>query len=91
MDKDNSLVQVTPDDIAFLEQELAKTRRAGDDPRTDREAGLPQDRRPAHPRRSRSTTPTPSTSVGDSIYKEYDEPLTVGSQDARALPGQPSF
>ena len=79
MDKDNTLVLVTPDDIAFLEGELGQTRR----PFALHEltGRWPSARRPASgPKWSRSTTPAPSTPSGDSIYKEYDEPLTVGSR-----------
>ncbi len=79
MDKDNALVLVTPDDIAFLEAELAKTRR----PFTLHElteklaflktAGMRTDIVKVY-------DPNCAYENGDSVYKEYDELLTVSSK-----------
>ena len=79
MDKDNSLVLVTPDDIAFLEGELGKTRR----PFSLHEMTEILAFRKTAGQRSEVVKiydPNAAYGVGDSIYKEYDEPLTVGSR-----------
>ncbi len=79
MDKDNSLVLVTPDDIAFLEGELGKTRR----PFSLHEMTETLAFRKTAGQRSEVVKiydPNAAYGVGDSIYKEYDEPLTVGSR-----------
>jgi hypothetical protein len=86
MDKDNSLVQVTPEDIAFIEQELAKTRK----PFTLRElteklAFL----KTANQRMQDVKIYDPNCvyEVGDSLYKEYDEHLTVSSKTVEPFKG----
>lgn len=79
MDKDNSLVLVTPDDIAFLEGELGKTRR----PFSLHEMTETLAFRKTAGQRSEVVKvydPGYAYAVGDSLYKEYDEPLTVGSR-----------
>ncbi|MCX6559791.1 MAG: hypothetical protein NTZ26_04685 [Candidatus Aminicenantes bacterium] len=79
MDKDNSLVLVTPDDIAFLEGELSQTRR----PFSLHElTGTLAFRKTAGQRSEvvKIYDPGAAYAVGDSVYKEYDEPLTVGSR-----------
>jgi|GEM_PF-168431 len=79
MDKDNSLVQVTPDDIAFLEGELGRTRR----PFSLQEMTQTLAFRKTAGQRSETVKiydPNAVYEVGDSIIKEYDEHLTVGSR-----------
>ncbi|MDD8026578.1 MAG: hypothetical protein PHI34_08680 [Acidobacteriota bacterium] len=79
MDKDNTLVLVTPDDITFLEGELGKTRR----PFSLQEMTQTLAFRKTAGQRSEVVKiydPASSYDVGDSIYLEYDENLTVGSR-----------
>jgi hypothetical protein len=86
MDKDNALVQVTPDDIAFVEQELAKTRK----PATMRELAEKLAFRKTANERTQDVKLYDQTCVyrvGDSIYKEYDEPLTVSSKTVEPFKG----
>jgi len=86
MEKDNTLVQVNPDDIAFVEQELAKTRK----PASMRElSGRLAFRKTASQRiqEVKIYDPNCSYQVGDSIYKEYDEHLTVSSKTVESFKG----
>ncbi|MBM3295050.1 MAG: hypothetical protein FJY82_11080 [Candidatus Aminicenantes bacterium] len=79
MDKDNALVQVTPDDITALENDLAGSRK----PATTRElAEKLAFLKTAGQRLLEVKAYDPSClyEVGDAIYKEYDESLIVGSK-----------
>ena len=79
MDKDNTLVQVTPDDIGRLEKELAGTRK----PAALRELAEKLAFQKTAGQRLQDVTfydPGRAYKVGDSIYKEYDEELMVGSK-----------
>ena len=79
MDKDNALVLVTPDDIAFLEAELAKTRRPFSLHELTEKlaflktAGMRMDIVKVY-------DPNCAYEIGDSVYKDYDELLTVSSK-----------
>jgi hypothetical protein len=86
MDKDNPLVLITPDDIAYLEGELTKSRK----PATLRELA----ERLAFLKTANQRTqdvkiydPSFVYEVGDSIYREYDEPLTVSSKTVEPFKG----
>jgi hypothetical protein len=86
MDKDNALVQMTPDDIAFLEQELAKTAK----PAAIRELAEKMAFRKTADQRIQDVRLYDSAcvyQVGDSVYKEYDEPLTVSSKTVEPFKG----
>ncbi len=86
MDKDNSLVLVSPDDIAFLEGELGKSRR----PFSLQEMTQTLAFRKTAGQRSETVKIYDAEAVyevGDSIYKEYDELLTVGSRVTEAFQG----
>lgn len=86
MDKDNTLVQMTPDDITFLEQELSKTQK----PTAARELAEKLAFRKTADQRTQDVKlydPTCVYLVGDSIYKEYDEPLTVSSKTVEPFKG----
>ena len=77
----------SPDDIAFVEEELAKSPR----PFTLRELTEKLAFLKTAGERTEVVKiydPGSVYGVGDSIYKEYDELLTVGSKVARALPGR---
>jgi hypothetical protein len=79
MDKDNALVQVTPDDIAFAEQELAKSKK----PAATRELAEKLAFLKTAGQRTQAVKlydPDCIYQIGDMIYKEYDEPLTVSSK-----------
>ena len=79
MDKDNSLVLVTPDDLAFIEAEVRQTRR----PFTLQELTQTLAFRKTAGQRTETVKiydPTCIYQVGDSIINEYDEQLTVGSK-----------
>ena len=86
MDQDNTLVQVTPDDIAFVEQELAKSRK----PFLLRELVEKLAFLKTAAQRIQDVKiydPNNLYEVGDSIYKEYDEPLTVSSKTVEPFKG----
>lgn len=86
MDKDNALVQVTPDDTAFVEQELAKTRK----PATTRELAEKLAFLKTAGQRTQAVKlydPNCVYQIGDMIYKEYDEPLTVSSKTMEPFKG----
>ena len=86
MEKDNTLVQVMPDDIAFIEQELAKTRK----PTSVRELTERLAFRKTASQRTQEVKiydPSCVYQVGDSIYKEYDEHLTVSSKTVESFKG----
>jgi hypothetical protein len=86
MEKDNTLVQVTSDDIAFIELELAKTRK----PAFVREVTERLAFRKTASQRTQEVKiydPSCVYQVGDSIYKEYDEHLTVSSKTVESFRG----
>lgn len=86
MDKDNALVQVTLDDIAFIEQELAKSRK----PFLLRELGEKLAFLKTAAQRIQDVKiydPNSLYEVGDSIYREYDERLTVSSKIVEPFKG----
>ncbi len=86
MEKDNTLVQVTSDDIAFIELELAKTRK----PASVREVTERLAFRKTASQRTQEVKiydPSCVYQVGDSIYKEYDEHLTVSSKTVESFKG----
>ena len=86
MDKDNALVQVTPDDIAFVEQELAKSRK----PFLLRELVEKLAFLKTAAQRVQDVKiydPNNLYEVGDSIYKDYDERLTVSSKTVEPFKG----
>ncbi len=86
MDKDNALVQVTPDDIAFVEQELAKSRK----PFLLRELVEKLAFLKTAAQRIQDVKiydPNGIYEVGDSICKEYDERLTVSSKTVEPFKG----
>lgn len=79
MEKDNALVQVTPDDISFIEKELAVSRK----PATTRELAEKLAYQKTAGERTRDVKiydPSCVYELGDTIYKEYDEDLIVGSK-----------
>jgi hypothetical protein len=79
MDKDNTLVQITPDDIAYLAKDLAASKR----PATIRELAEKLAFLKTAGQRLQDVKyydPNDAYEVGDSIYKEYDEALIVGSK-----------
>jgi hypothetical protein len=86
MDKDNALVQVTPDDIAFVEQELAKSRK----PFLLRELVEKLAFLKTAAQRVQDVKiydPNCVYEVGDSISKDYDEHLTVSSKTVEPFKG----
>lgn len=86
MDKDNSLVQVTADDIASVEQELTKSRK----PFMLRELVEKLAFLKTATQRTQDVKiydPNCVYQVGDSIYKEYDERLTVSSKTVEPFKG----
>ncbi len=86
MDKDNPLVQVTPDDIAFVEQELTKSRK----PFMLRELVEKLAFLKTANQRTQDVKiydPNCVYQVGDSIYKEYDERLAVSSKTVEPFKG----
>ena len=86
MDKDNALVQVTPDDIAFVEQELAKSPK----PFLLRELVEKLAFLKTAAQRVQDVKiydPNSFYEVGDSIYKDYDERLTVSSKTVEPFKG----
>jgi len=79
MEKDNALVQVTPDDISFIEKELTASRK----PATTRDLAEKLAYQKTAGERTREVKiydPSCLYDVGDTIYKEYDEDLTIGSK-----------
>jgi hypothetical protein len=79
MDKDNTLVQITPDDVAFVEKELGGSRK----PAIIREISQKLAFLKTAGQRLQDVKyydPSAVYEVGDSIYKEYDEELIVGSK-----------
>jgi len=86
MEKDNTLVQVTSDDTAFIELELAKTRK----PASVREVTERLAFRKTASQRTQEVKiydPSCVYQVGNSIYKEYDEHLTVSSKTVESFRG----
>lgn len=86
MDKDNSLVQVMPEDIAFIEQELVKTKK----PATLRELTEKLAFLKTANQRTQDVKiydPNCVYQVGDSLYREYDEHLTVSSKTVESFKG----
>jgi len=86
MDKENALVQVTPDDLAYVEQELGKTPR----PATARELAEKLAFLKTAGQRTQAVKlydPNCVYQVGDMVYKEYDEPLTVSSKTVEPFKG----
>ncbi len=86
MEKNNSLVQVIQDDIASVEQELSKTHK----PSTLREITEKLAFRKTAGQRTQEVKiydPGCVYQVGDSIYKEYDEHLTVSSKTVEPFKG----
>jgi hypothetical protein len=86
MDKDNNLTQVTGDNLAFVEKELESTSR----PLALREI---TEKLAFHKTASQRISdvfkydPNCKYQVGDLIYKEYDEPLTVSSKTVEHFQG----
>ncbi len=86
MDKENNLTQVTANDHAFVEKELAQTLR----PLSLREI---TEKLAFHKTASQRVSdvfkydPNCKYQVGDFIYKEYDEPLTVSSKTVEHFQG----
>ncbi|MBN2409609.1 MAG: hypothetical protein JXE07_07705, partial [Candidatus Aminicenantes bacterium] len=86
MDKENSLTQVTTDDQTFIEKELEQTFR----PLSLREI---TEKLAFHKTASQRVSdvytydPNCRYQVGDFIYKEYDEPLTVSSKTVEHFQG----
>ena len=79
MDKDNTLVQITPDDVAALEKDLSGSRK----PATTRELAEKLAFLKTAGQRLQDVKAYDSGcvyEVGDSIYKEYDEDLIIGSK-----------
>ncbi|MHB8055785.1 MAG: hypothetical protein ACYDH3_11125 [Candidatus Aminicenantales bacterium] len=79
METDNVLVQVTPDDISFVEKELAASRK----PATTKELAGKLAYYKTAGERTRDVKlydPACSYEVGDTICKEYDEELTIGAK-----------
>ena len=79
MEKDNALVQVTPDDISFIEKELAGSRK----PTTTKDLAGKLAYQKTAGERTRAVKlydPACSYEVGDTICKEYDEDLIVGAK-----------
>ncbi len=79
MEKDNALVQVTPDDISFIEMELAGARK----PTTTKDLAGKLAYQKTAGERTRAVKlydPACSYEVGDTICKEYDEDLIVGAK-----------
>jgi hypothetical protein len=79
MDKDNLLVQVTPNDLVYIEKELAASRK----PATTRELAGKLAYLKTAGERTRDVKiydPACDYEVGDTIYREYDEELTIGSK-----------
>jgi hypothetical protein len=86
MDKDNALVHITPDDIAFIERELATSRK----PATQRELAEKLAFLKTAKERTQEVKIYDAAGVyqvGDSIYKDYDEPLTVSSKTVEHFTG----
>lgn len=86
MDKDSTLVQVTPEDLVFTEQELAKSRK----PVPTRELAEKLAFRKTAGQRTQEVKLYDQAcvyQVGDMIYKEYDEPLTVSSKTVEPFKG----
>ena len=86
MDKDNALVQVMPGDIAFIEQELSRSRK----PFALRELAEKLAFLKTASQRTQEVKiydPNCLFEVGDSIYKEYDEPLTISSKTVEPFKG----
>lgn len=86
MDKDNTLVQMTPDDIASIEQDLRKASR----PFSLRELTEKLAFRKTANQRTQDVKiydPNCVYQIGDSIYKEYDERLTVSSKTVEPFKG----
>ncbi|MFZ2053855.1 MAG: hypothetical protein WAU81_06620 [Candidatus Aminicenantales bacterium] len=86
MDKENNLTQVTEDNLAFVEKELESTSR----PLSLREI---TEKLAFHKTASQRVSdvfkydPNCQYQVGDLIYKEYDEPLTVSSKTVEHFQG----
>ncbi len=86
MDKENNLTQVTPNDHAFVEKELAQTSR----PLSLREI---TEKLAFHKTASQRVSdvfkydPNCKYQVGDFIYREYDEQLTVSSKTVEHFQG----
>ncbi len=86
MDKENNLTQVTPNDHAFVEKELAQTSR----PLSLREI---TEKLAFHKTASQRVSdvfkydPSCKYQVGDFIYREYDEQLTVSSKTVEHFQG----
>jgi len=79
MEQDNTLVQVNPDDISFIEKELAASRK----PATTKDLAGKLAYQKTAGERTRDVKIFDSAcvyEVGDTIYKEYDEDLTVGAK-----------
>lgn len=79
MEQEPSLVQVNPDDIAFIEKELAASRK----PATTKELAGKLAYHKTAGERTRDVKiydPDCVYEVGDTIFKEYDEDLTVGAK-----------
>jgi len=79
MEKDRSLVQATPDDLAYIEKELASSRR----PAMTKELAEKLAYLKTAGERTRDVKiydPVCVYEVGDTIFKEYDEELTIGSK-----------
>jgi hypothetical protein len=86
MDKENNLTQVTADNLAFVEKDLGSTPR----PLALREI---TEKLAFHKTASQRVSdvfkydPNCQYQVGDLIYKEYDEPLTVSSKTVEHFQG----
>ena len=86
MDKENNLTQVTPDDLALVEKELEQTSR----PLSLREI---TEKLAFHKTASQRVSdvyrydPNCRYQVGDFIYREYDEALTVSSKTVEHFQG----
>jgi hypothetical protein len=86
MDKDNNLTQVTPDNLAFVETEFEKTPR----PFLLHEINEKLAFHKTAGQRVQDVLrydPNYRYQVGDQIYKEYDDPLTVSSKTVEHFKG----
>jgi hypothetical protein len=90
MDKENNLTQVSPDNITFVEREFEQTPR----PFSLKEIS---EKLAFHKTASQRVAdvlkyePNCKYQVGDLIYKEYDEPLTVSSKSVEHFKGTVVF
>src|SRR4030043_2364470 len=90
MDKENNLTQVSPDNLSFVEREFEQTPR----PFSLKEIN---EKLASHKTASQRAAdvlkydPNCKYQVGDLIYKEYDETLTVSSKTVEHFKGAVVF